>query len=187
MPYPNLRSQYSHHYTPHSQRNPGLQQEVSPQTRVNRQPSPMSAHRRVPPQNAVQPQRRRKRRRQPRSRNVLIAGSSMLALAALVVQPQTTPENAKSISNACVQKVESQSVLSRAELSQLLAMPERSPKDAIQRVVSAPYCTLNTVEVREDKLSEREAYPLEFDPQTWLIVLYEEGEYAGYDFSFQRD
>ncbi|MEL6814895.1 MAG: hypothetical protein AAFP03_08780 [Cyanobacteria bacterium J06598_3] len=32
---------------------------------------------------------------------------------------------------------------------------------------------------------EREAYPLAFDPQAWVVVRYAGGEYAGYDFVFK--
>ncbi|WP_179228673.1 hypothetical protein [Leptolyngbya ohadii] len=35
-------------------------------------------------------------------------------------------------------------------------------------------------------ISERAVYPLAFDRQTWLVVLYEGEEYAGYQFRVQR-
>ncbi|NER80505.1 MAG: hypothetical protein F6K42_13200 [Leptolyngbya sp. SIO1D8] len=111
----------------------------------------------------------------------------MLALATLIVVPKAQPENSQLASAVCQEKVQSQSVLSRAELSELLAVPERSSKEAVQQVIEAPYCVLSSIEVREGAIAERQAYPLEFDPQTWLVVLYEDGEYAGYDFSFRRE
>ena len=140
------------------------------------------------PQRRQKVQRRRKVQQQPRSRsNMLLAGGSMLALAALMVVPKPMSEDAKPVSDLCQQRVQSQSVLSRSELSQLLAVPERSSKEAIRQMIEEPYCNLSPVSVREGAIAEREAYPLEFDPQTWLIVLYEEDEYAGYDFSFRRE
>lgn len=139
-----------------------------------------------------QPRPVRSRQRPPRSRQVLLAGGSMLALAAFVVGPRpfldrNTAEETTSTNVICDAKVQEQSVLSRAELSQLLAVAERAPKEEVRAVIDEPYCTLPPVKVREGAVSEREAYPLEFNPQTWFIVLYEEGEYAGYDFSFYRD
>ncbi len=109
----------------------------------------------------------------------------MLALAALVVIPQMSTEAPK-VSNLCQQTVQSQSVLSRDELSQLLTIPERASREAVREVIAEPYCLLEAAEIRAGAMAEREVYPLAFDPQSWLIVLYEEGEYAGYDFSLRR-
>ena len=141
------------------------------------------------PQVRRQPRaRRRVARRSPR--RYLLAGGSMLALAALVVGPRpmmdrsTAPATAKV---ACQETVQAQSVLSRAELSELLAISERAPKADVQAVIEEPYCTLSPVEVREGVTAQRVAYPLEFNPETWLVVLYEGEEYAGFDFSFSRD
>lgn len=85
----------------------------------------------------------------------------------------------------CVEKVQSRSVLSREQLSQLLAVPERGRKASVRAIISEPYCRLPNVEVRAGVMAEREAYPLEFDPQVWFIVLYEGEEYVGYAFSFR--
>ncbi|HEY9880370.1 MAG TPA: hypothetical protein V6D29_18075 [Leptolyngbyaceae cyanobacterium] len=115
---------------------------------------------------------------------VLAGGSMMLALMAVLLPHPTKSPPAKA--NMCQQQVQPQSMLSRDELTQLLSVPERSSKDAVRQVIAEPFCTMASVEVREGVSAEREAYPLEFDPQTWLVVLYEGNEYAGYDFSFQR-
>ena len=96
-------------------------------------------------------------------------------------------EQSASAKVVCQETIKSESVLSRAELSKLLAVAGRAPKADIQAVIDEPYCTLPPVNVREGVVSDREAYPLEFNPQTWFIVLYEDGEYAGFDFSFERD
>ena len=200
MTHPDPHSRYSHHYTSfHRQGDPIYYREVPPLA-PKRQPSSVpprsrSSRRRAAPAQPQptrpaqpQPTRRQKVRRRPRSRNnVLLAGGSMLALAALVVVPKPMSEDAKPASDFCQERVQSQSVLSRAELSQLLAVPERSSKESIRQMIEEPYCNLSPLAVREGAIAEREAYPLEFDPQTWLIVLYEEGEYAGYDFSFHRE
>jgi len=124
------------------------------------------------------------RRRTGRQAGMLLAGGSMLALAALVIVPGD--RSRPSSQDICQQRVQSQSVLSRQELSQLLTVAERSDKETVRQIVQEPYCLLSPVTVREGVQADREAYPLEFDPQTWFVVLYEDGEYAGYDFSFHR-
>jgi len=86
----------------------------------------------------------------------------------------------------CQEKVEPKAVLSREELAVLLQVPERSQKAEVRSLVQHPYCVLSPLEVRAGVKADREAYPLEFDPDVWLIVLYEQGEYAGYDFVFRR-
>ena len=116
----------------------------------------------------------------------------MLASMALLVDTGLLPRFKSSLKleapapEACQEMVQSRSLLSRAELSQLLAIPERSPKSKVKEVIQEPYCKLATTEVRAGVEAEREAYPLEFDLQVWLIVLYEGEEYAGYAFSFRQ-
>ena len=144
------------------------------------------------PQNVTvrrQPRvRRRSAQRSPRS--YLLAGGSMLALAALVVGPKPVMDRSAApatVKTVCQETIQSESRLSRAELSELLSVAERAPKADVQAVIAEPYCTLPSVTVREGVTAERVAYPLEFNPETWLVVLYEGEEYAGFDFSFARD
>jgi hypothetical protein len=42
---------------------------------------------------------------------------------------------------------------------------------------------LASLQIRAGATSLREAYPLEFDPQTWLVLLYEGDQYTGYRFA----
>lgn len=118
----------------------------------------------------------------------LIAGGSMLALVGVLVDLRAVlpSTQATPVSNVCQEIVQPQSVLSREELAQVLQIPERDHRANVQRVVSDPYCRLSSVEIRAGVASQRDAYPLEFDPQTWFVVLYEGEEYAGYSFVFQR-
>ena len=85
----------------------------------------------------------------------------------------------------CETVVSPSTVLSRAQLAQLLTLPERAPSTQVREQVAQPYCQLADLEVRAEVMAQREAYPLAFDPQTWLILLFEGDEYAGYAFSFQ--
>jgi hypothetical protein len=92
---------------------------------------------------------------------------------------------AKNHGEVCQEIVQSKATLSRTQLAKLLTIPERDPKTKVQDILKAPYCKLPKLEVRAGVNAEREAYPLEFDPQTWLVILYEGDEYAGYQFSFR--
>ena len=116
---------------------------------------------------------------------VMAGGSMMLALMAFLL-PNKLSSQAPAKTEVCQQEVQAESVLSRPELTELLSVPERSAKEAVRQVIAEPFCLMAPVEVREGVTAEREAYPLAFDPQTWLVVLYEGDEYAGYDFSFRR-
>lgn len=118
----------------------------------------------------------------------LLAGGSMLVLMGALVDLRSVFQPANTIpkNEVCQTMVQETSLLSRQELSQLLTIPERGSKEVVRQVVSEPFCTLAPVEIRAGVQAEREAYPLEFDPQTWFVVLYEGNEYAGYSFVFQR-
>ncbi len=76
--------------------------------------------------------------------------------------------------------------LSREKLAEFLAVSEREPKAKVQDILQQSYCQLPPIEIRAGVPAERQVYPLAFDPDTWLVVLYEGDEYAGYRFSFQK-
>ncbi|NJO41188.1 MAG: hypothetical protein HC769_05200 [Cyanobacteria bacterium CRU_2_1] len=83
---------------------------------------------------------------------------------------------------ACQDEVNPNIVLSREQLAVFLTVSERDSKARVQEILQVPYCNLATLEVRAGVAAERAVYPLAFDPKTWLIVLYENDEYAGYQF-----
>ena len=89
----------------------------------------------------------------------------------------------KSRNRECQEVIQPNSVLSRQQLTQLIAVPERSPKANIHEIIQEPYCLLPSLNIRAGVNAVREAYPLEFDPDTWIVVLYEGDEYAGYRFN----
>ncbi|MGD1862123.1 MAG: hypothetical protein ACFB0E_19415 [Leptolyngbyaceae cyanobacterium] len=146
------------------------------------------------PRRAVRFVRRRAVRRRSLlwswlTRGGVVAGGSVLALTTLTAGPKPFADQAATSTSekaVCQEVVQDKSVLSRSELSELLAVAERAPKADVRAVIAEPYCTLSNVEVREGVTARREAYPLEFNPETWFIVLYEGEEYAGFDFSFSR-
>jgi hypothetical protein len=118
----------------------------------------------------------------------LLAGGLMFALVGLLIDVQGMVPSGNASSQkgeVCQSSVKSEVVLSRVQVAQLLTVPERDPKSRVRDILKEPYCQLPSLEVRAGVAAEREAYPLEFDPQTWLVILYEGDEYAGYQFSHQ--
>jgi hypothetical protein len=73
-------------------------------------------------------------------------------------------------------------IVSREQLAAFLTISERDSKNRVQEVLQTPYCYLSNLEIRAGVQAERAVYPLAFDPKTWLVVLYEGEEYAGYQF-----
>ncbi|MBE9140327.1 hypothetical protein IQ254_24535 [Nodosilinea sp. LEGE 07088] len=92
-------------------------------------------------------------------------------------RPKATP--------GCEKIVQSNAQLSREQLAKLLVVPERDPKENVRQIVAEPYCSLPQLQVRSGVVSEREAYPMAWDPAVQLVILYENDEYAGYRFRFQ--
>lgn len=97
------------------------------------------------------------------------------------------PLNQSGISTTerCQGEINRDVALSRAQLAQLLTIPERDAKQRVLDIVGAPFCSLQGLQVRAGVVAERQVYPLAFDPNTRLVILYEGDEYAGYRFSVQ--
>lgn len=131
--------------------------------------------------------KRRPRRQRPRlitkqHQHRLIAGTSCVLLGiSLGLGLRFQASAASANEDLCREIISSQAVLSRQQLTQLLTVPERENREAIEAIAKDPYCTLDEIAVRAGVEAERAAYPLAFDPDTWLVVLYEDEEYAGYD------
>lgn len=87
---------------------------------------------------------------------------------------------------ACTGAINSTVNISREQLAAFLTISERDAKQRVQDILQTPYCYLPGLEVRAGVQAERAVYPLAFDPKTWLVVLYEEDEYAGYQFRFMH-
>ncbi|MGB3292134.1 MAG: hypothetical protein WBB01_03960 [Phormidesmis sp.] len=88
----------------------------------------------------------------------------------------------ETLEKSCASNVVESVRLSREQLAKLLTIPERDSKTRIREIVQEPYCQLADLDIRAGVKAEREAYPLEFDPDTALVILYENDEYAGYRF-----
>jgi hypothetical protein len=119
-----------------------------------------------------------------RGLGIWVVGSLVLAGLVLLLDPSRVISRWSGGDNSqCQEVVQPQSILSREQLVKLLAIPERSAKSKIRQVLREPYCYLSSLKIRAGVLSQREAYPLEFDTDMWLVILYEGEEYAGYRFS----
>ena len=117
----------------------------------------------------------------------LIAGTSCTLLGlSLGLGLRFQANAAAARQDLCQDIISSQTVLSRQQLTQLLTVPERENRQAIETIAAEPYCTLDAIKVRAGVEAERAAYPLAFDPNTWLVVLYEDAEYVGYGFKLQH-
>ena len=128
---------------------------------------------------------KRRIRRQHRYR--LISSSLLILLGfSLGIGLRFQARAASANEDLCQDIVSSQVVLSRQQLTQLLTVPERENRQAIEAIAKEPYCSLTAIEVRAGVMAERAAYPLAFDPNTWLVVLYEDEEYVGYGFKLQH-
>jgi len=124
---------------------------------------------------------------EPSTLTPLLAGGLMFALVGLLIDVGGITSQDQSISHYtdCQGEVKEEVSLSREQLAHVLTIPERDSKAKVQEILAAPYCQLPSIEIRAGVAAEREAYPLAFEPQTWLVILYEDDEYAGFRFSFQ--
>ena len=130
--------------------------------------------------------------RQPESEkfnpNFLVIGGLVLGIVALLfdVRRVVPLDRLTNRPETCQGDVNDGVVISREQLAQFLTVSERDTKAKVQEILQAPYCELPKIKVRAEAEAERAVYPLAFDPQTWLVVLYEGDEYAGYQFRFQH-
>ncbi|WP_339383318.1 hypothetical protein [Oculatella sp. LEGE 06141] len=117
----------------------------------------------------------------------LLAGGLMFIFVALLIDMRGTLSSTRvdRQSEICPNNVTSGNLLSEEQLARLLTVPERGSKTNVRSILQAPYCELSSLQIRAGVAAEREAYLLAVEPETWLIVLYEGDEYAGFQFRFQ--
>ncbi|NEP17376.1 MAG: hypothetical protein F6J97_10790 [Leptolyngbya sp. SIO4C1] len=127
------------------------------------------------------PRPRRLQRRPRTQAKAWLAGGSMVALAAIALIPDRVTSQQAAQAAVCQTVIQADARLSREQLSRLLSVPQSSSKEAISRITDQPYCVLKAAEPNQ----QREAYPLAFDPKTWLVIQYEQESYSGYDFIFK--
>ncbi|MGV0023693.1 hypothetical protein [Phormidesmis priestleyi] len=113
----------------------------------------------------------------------LLAGGAALLAIGLFFDLGSLPSfgNKKSV-EACPETMPPQAKLSKQQLAKLLMVPEGESRSKIREIAKEPYCKWSSLQIRVGATADREAYPLAFDPQTQLVVLYEGDQYAGYRF-----
>ncbi len=107
---------------------------------------------------------------------------SLLSNPAALANASSRGKAVETLAKECEGDINETAKLSRKQLMQILAVPERDSKTRMREIVQAPYCQLSTLQVRAGVDAVREAYPLEFDAEMTLVLLYENDEYAGYRF-----
>jgi len=120
----------------------------------------------------------------------LVAGGVIIVAALVLLDVQSmrgwlSRSQPQVNEKSCNELVQTEAKLSRAQLAELLTIPERDSKARVREIVAEPYCRLASLNVRGDVEAEREAYPLAFAPETQLVILYENDEYAGFRFNFE--
>ncbi|HEY9818166.1 MAG TPA: hypothetical protein V6D20_20530 [Candidatus Obscuribacterales bacterium] len=122
----------------------------------------------------------------PRTIQFTILCSMILVLIGLVTGLNPLSSLARNDqSDRCQGETNGDRTLSRRQLAQLLDIPDGQSRQELQAVLQSPYCQLAALEGTEP-VTREDAYPLEFDPQTWLVVQYESDRYTGYRFHFRR-
>lgn len=90
----------------------------------------------------------------------------------------------------CTQMVQTDSTMTRPELRQFLQVPRGAARSEVTAALGEPYCHLESVEVElpDGTLAtvERDAYPFDFAPQTWVVVFYSGDRYLTFDYSFPQ-
>ncbi len=111
---------------------------------------------------------------------------AVIAGLSLDLREMIAIERANRRPESCAGAINANAVISRDQLATFLTVSERGAKSTVQDILQMPYCQLPEIEVRAGVPAERAIYRLAFDPQTWLVVLYEGEEYAGYQFRVLR-
>lgn len=156
----------------------------------------------VPEQQLARGQapRRRRSRRSSQTFGWLISG---IALTTLAIVPQeqlsrwlaplaaphaqqqsvpTMPLGQSRTEDTCQTILNNDQRLSREQLTQFLSLAQGTAQNMVHGTIAPPYCALS----KSQQPKQQEAYPLAFDPDTWFVVNYDQGNYAGYDFVFKK-
>jgi hypothetical protein len=113
--------------------------------------------------------------------SILLGGAMLAAVGLAVTQYEAEPPSVGLDPNQfCQEIVQPKAVVSREQLAQLLTVPERGSRSKVQAIVKEPYCRMPSLSIRAGATTERVAYPLTSDPQTWIVILYEGKTYVGY-------
>lgn len=115
----------------------------------------------------------------------MLVGGFLLATASLMLLSlpnQTARVRPVNPALLCEEMVLPKAQISGEQLAKLLNVPDPAARAKVEEILKQPYCRLPSLSVRVGAITDRDAYPLAFDPQTWLVVLYEGENYVGYGF-----
>ncbi|MBF2079268.1 MAG: hypothetical protein IGR76_12300 [Synechococcales cyanobacterium T60_A2020_003] len=114
--------------------------------------------------------------------------ASLLMLASFFSgkSPFTLRTQSASSPLRCTQLVQPNQTLSREQLTALRNLDGQQQQADLQDRLGQPYCQIATISDSAGASFTGDAYPLEFDPQIWLVVLYSGDAYAGYQFEFRQ-
>ena len=91
----------------------------------------------------------------------------------------TTP--ASDEQTLCTQMLNPGTRISRPSLAWLIGLPVGSAQAQVTGRLGTPYCLLEG----SGGLTQF-AYPCEWEPSTWLVITFQDEQYAGYEFSFEH-
>lgn len=134
------------------------------------------------------------------AKRAFLATGSVATLALLAVVPAKVASQSMDLT-ACQEVVKSGAEISRGNLTRLVSIPSGATQASVHELIDVPYCLLpvspdqpvpeksdladEAATVTDGPMIAREAYPLAFDPEAWVVVNYTASGYAGYDFAFK--
>lgn len=111
---------------------------------------------------------------------LLLGGALVAAIGLVFTQPDVPINLAPDPSHFCQEIVQPKASISREQLAKLLTVAERGDRAKVQAILKQPYCRMPSLSIRAGATTERDAYPLASDTQTWIVVMYEGKSYVGY-------
>jgi len=103
----------------------------------------------------------------------------LVAVGTIAYSLPPAPSAISSKAVTCAEVGSSAARISRADLAWLLEVPVGSDWAAVMKRLGTPYCFLHN----GNDLS-KVAYPSAWEPSTWIVVIYQGNQYAGYDLSY---
>jgi hypothetical protein len=105
----------------------------------------------------------------------------LLALGVTVALQNTISSAQSTRPEACQVFISPNASITRDQLAAFLQLPENARKQDVQQALGMPRCKL----AKRGEI-DRHAYPLRFDPETWIIVEYSGAWMDTYTFTFHN-
>lgn len=85
----------------------------------------------------------------------------------------------------CSQPGQADKDVSRDQIAKLANLQSQQTRADVQALLGEPYCYVSSVKLPGGEDATGDVYPLAFDPQTWIVMLYSQDMYIGYQFEFK--